>query len=202
MQAAAIWATIVALLPASTVSAGLGSPPFGLAAGQTFVGHYTCASKAWLFLTVETATAEAVEAVFHFVYPGSTQHGAFTMHGTWVSGRILKLVPGDWLRPPPEKVVPIGLAGLVMPAADDVPGSADPQRIKGEVLHMGCGEFEAIPLPPSVPPPSLPPSSPPPPPPLGQPDRTGPRGGRQRGAGGRRWRRRRGGRADGRLLAH
>jgi len=84
-------------------------PPFGLAAGQTFAGHYTCGSTAWLFLTIESVTPESVDAIFHFLYPGSTQSGVFEVHGTFVHGRVLKLVsvrpacrwrgPGSRLQP-------------------------------------------------------------------------------------------------------
>eukprot|EP00967_Tisochrysis_lutea_P072918 scaffold97426_cov30-Tisochrysis_lutea.AAC.2 len=67
--------------------------PFGLEPGQTFVGHYTCGSTAWLFLTIEAASTERVDAAFHFLYPGSTQSGVFELHGTFIhGGRVLKMV--------------------------------------------------------------------------------------------------------------
>jgi len=87
----------LAAVAASVTQCGAADPPgwvapFGLAAGQTFVGHYTCGSTAWLFLTIESATSERVDAAFHFLYPGSTQNGAFELRGSFMQGRVLKLV--------------------------------------------------------------------------------------------------------------
>ncbi|KAL1523499.1 hypothetical protein AB1Y20_018437 [Prymnesium parvum] len=111
------------------------SSAHGLLPGSVYAGHYVCGSPAWLLLHIEAADAAAVDAIFHFVYPRSTLHGAFSMRGSFSSdlGRLLLLTPREWIHRPPGKVVPIGLAGLV---------SADGARIAGEVLHSGCGSFE------------------------------------------------------------
>lgn len=124
------------LLGAAAAGSGASTPsepPHGLREG-VYVGHYVCGSSAWLLLHVEAASAGMVNAVFHFVYPSSTQHGAFELKGSWVNeGRVLRLVPGDWLDAPPTRVVPVGIAGVV---------SGDGSRFKGEVLNAGCGGFD------------------------------------------------------------
>jgi hypothetical protein len=107
-----------------------------LAPGDVFAGHYVCGSAAWMLLYIERVGEgdEGVEAVFHFVYPGSTQHGAYKLKGSFeTGGRVLKLAPGEWLQRSAGKVVPVGVMGLL---------SDDGECFSGEVLHMSCGRFE------------------------------------------------------------
>ena len=106
-----------------------------LRSGALYAGHYKCGSPAWLLLHVEEVTESTVNAVFHFVYPSSGQYGAFELSGSFSAkeGRLLRLNPGEWVHRAPGKVLQIGLAGIV---------SADGSRIKGEVMHMGCGGFD------------------------------------------------------------
>ena len=102
--------------------------------GAVFAGQYMCGSPAWLMLHIEMADAPAVTAAFHFIYPTTSQTGAFAMSGTISNENILRLQPGEWLQKPPgKKVIPVGLAGIV---------SDDGTRIKGEVMHLGCGSFD------------------------------------------------------------
>uniref|UniRef100_A0A7S4BC79 Uncharacterized protein n=1 Tax=Chrysotila carterae TaxID=13221 RepID=A0A7S4BC79_CHRCT len=98
-----------------------------------YAGHYTCGNTAWLLLRVERATEKEVHAVFHFVYPASTQQGAFEVHGIYGENSVLKLTPTRWLHKPPGRVVPVGLAGVVSDSGG---------RFKGEVLHSNCGGFD------------------------------------------------------------
>ena len=99
--------------------------------GDVYAGHYTCGSPAWLILSIESGAAEAVEAVFTFLYPKSTQHGAYALRGT-IRGRVLQLDPADWLQLPPGKVEPVGLMGVL---------SHDGDSFTGEVMHASCGRF-------------------------------------------------------------
>jgi hypothetical protein len=109
---------------------------FSLTPGDVFAGAYSCGSAAYLLLHIESVTMSEVTAVFHFVYPSSTQHGAYLVRGSWdtsPSTRRLKLVPAEWIHAPKGKIVPVGLFGFV---------SEDGLRITGEVLHGSCGRFQ------------------------------------------------------------
>ena len=66
----------------------------GLREGTLFAGHYQCGSPAWLLLNIEEVTESTINAIFHFVYPTSGQHGAFAMSGSFSAkeGRLLRLV--------------------------------------------------------------------------------------------------------------
>ena len=111
-----------------------GQAPYGWSAGMVLVGSYTCRTPAWLILHVHACNASAVEAVFQFVYPTTTQHGAFWVSGQFGATRALKLAPTTaWLTPAPPRVVPVGLLGII---------SDEGRRFKGEVLHGGCGGFD------------------------------------------------------------
>lgn len=101
-------------------------------AGDVFVGSYTCGTAAWLFMHIEQVSAEAVSAVFHFVYPTSTQHGAYVLQGRFVRPGVLKFEPGAWLHTATGKIVPVGLTGMM---------SMDGSTFSGEVLHNSCGSF-------------------------------------------------------------
>ncbi|KAL3913146.1 MAG: hypothetical protein SGPRY_008088 [Prymnesium sp.] len=107
----------------------------GLVNGSIFAGHYQCGSSAWLLLHLEEVSEVDVSAVFHFVYPSSSQHGAYTMSGQFSTseGRLLRLHPKEWVDRPPGKVEPVGLAGVISP---------DGLRIKGEIMHLGCDGFD------------------------------------------------------------
>ena len=91
---------------------------------MVLVGSYTCRTPAWLILHVHACNASAVEAVFQFVYPTTTQHGAFWVSGQFGATRALKLAPTTaWLTPAPPRVVPVGLLGII---------SDEGRRFKGE----------------------------------------------------------------------
>ena len=80
-----------------------GQAPYGWSAGMVLVGSYTCRTPAWLILHVHACNASAVEAVFQFVYPTTTQHGAFWVSGQFGATRALKLAPTTaWLTPAPR----------------------------------------------------------------------------------------------------
>ena len=57
-------------------------------------------------------------------------------------------LPGEWIVPPPRRIMPVGLAGFVLgvepPPGEEVDSTLPfvAHRIKGEVLHSGCGGFE------------------------------------------------------------
>ena len=105
-----------------------------LVPGAVYVGHYYCGSYAWLMFHVEEVSDEGVQAVFHFMYPSSTQHGAYLMRGKYHSNRrIMRFEPVDWLFQSAGKVVKVGLAGIV---------SADGESFAGEVVHLSCGKFQ------------------------------------------------------------
>ena len=111
-----------------------GEPPYGWRAGMVFAGNYACRTPAWLLLHLHSCNSTNVEAIFQFIYPTSTQHGAFWVSGTFGATRALKLAPGGaWLGAPPPRVVPVGLLGVI---------SDEGRRFKGEVLHGGCGSFD------------------------------------------------------------
>ena len=106
-----------------------------ISAGDVYVGSYRCGSPAWLLLQIEEASEKSIKAVFHFVYPSSTQHGAYLMRGSWdeKNSRILNFEPGAWIHAAIGKVVPVGLMGIF---------SSDGNTFSGEVMHKSCGKFE------------------------------------------------------------
>ena len=110
-----------------------GLRPAALAAGQLWIGHYTCHTPAWLLLHIEMVNATGLRAVFQFVYPSTAQTGSFLMHGTFGSGGVVKLLSGKWIDQPPGNVVPVSLLGVLQPSG---------LTYRGEVLHTGCGSFE------------------------------------------------------------
>ena len=117
---------------------GQSEPANVLREGTIFAGHYHCGSPAWLLLYIEEVKATSFSAVFHFLYPTSSQHGAFAMSGTISEATeetqsILRLKPGNWVHKAPGKVMPVGLTGVI---------SLGGSRIKGEVMHLGCGGFD------------------------------------------------------------
>ena len=78
---------------ASAAADDLPSPglrPAALAAGQLWMGSYTCHTPAWLLLHIEMVNATGLRAVFQFVYPSTAQTGSFIMHGTFGSGGMVK----------------------------------------------------------------------------------------------------------------
>ena len=67
------------------------------------------------------------------MYPSSTQHGAYLMHGKYqANSRILNFSPAEWLHQSNGKVVPVGLMGVV---------DEDGDSYVGEVMHLSCGKF-------------------------------------------------------------
>ena len=59
-------------------------------------------------MSVEQSSSEGVAAVFHFLYPGSTQHGAYSLTGKYeLNGRVLRFKPAGWLHQSAGKVVPV-----------------------------------------------------------------------------------------------
>jgi len=110
-----------------------GLRPAALAAGQLWIGHYTCHTPAWLLLHIEMVNATGLRAVFQFLYPSTAQTGSFLMHGTFGSGGVVKLLSGKWIDQPPGNVVPVSLLGVLQPSG---------LTYRGEVLHTGCGSFE------------------------------------------------------------
>ena len=110
-----------------------GLRPAALAAGQLWIGHYTCHTPAWLLLHIEMVNATGLRAVFQFVYPSTAQTGSFLMHGTFGNGGVVKLLSGKWIDQPPGNVVPVSLLGVLQPSG---------LTYRGEVLHTGCGSFE------------------------------------------------------------
>lgn len=102
--------------------------------GAVYAGQYMCGSAAWLMLHFEQVNEQGVSAVFHFLYPGSTQHGAYVMTGKHeMSGRVLRFEPAEWLWQSQGKVVKVGLMGVI---------SEDGSSISGEVMHLSCGRFQ------------------------------------------------------------
>ena len=77
--------------------------------------------------------AWAIKGVFHFVYPGSTQHGAYEVEGSMDDERLLRLSAGEWILPSVGKVVPVGLAGFFSPQLG---------TYEGEIMHASCGTFK------------------------------------------------------------
>ena len=113
-----------------------------LRAGEVWAGNYTCGSApAWLLLHVE-AVRPRVEAVFHFVYPTSGTHGAFTVvegsAGAEVSSAVdgaLVLDAGEWLMRP-DGAEMVGMQCSVL--------AAEPARMFGAILHTHCEAFELV----------------------------------------------------------
>ena len=99
-----------------------GQAPYGWTAGMVLVGSYTCRTPAWLILHVHACNASAVEAVFQFVYPTTTQHGAFWVSGQFGATRALKLAPTTaWLTPAPprecRRTVPCWIGASIRPSS-------------------------------------------------------------------------------------
>ena len=120
------------------LSSIVAEPTPTLTPGDVFAGSYVCGNPAWLLLHVIEPTDDTrpFSAVFHFVYPSSTQHGAYTLSGApFVSRgpRTIQLEPGAWISSAQGKVVPVGLLGVL---------SDDGATFSGEVLHGSCGRFE------------------------------------------------------------
>ncbi len=115
------------------VSCSLGS----FSTGELYAGTYTCGSPAWLFLHIHDASEQRVNAVFQFLYPSSTQNGAYEVHGKYRDAvsptrRAVQFEPGVWVAAA-GKVVRVGLLGIL---------SEDGDTFAGEVLHSSCGSFE------------------------------------------------------------
>ena len=106
-----------------------------MAAGDVYAGSYQCGSAAWLLIHIEKATSEGVDAIFHFLYPSSTQHGAYAMHGEWdkASSQILSFEPAEWLWAKAVKVQKVGIMGIV---------SENGESFAGEIMHAACGKFQ------------------------------------------------------------
>ena len=74
-----------------------------MAPGDIFAGSYMCGNVAWLLLHMhEPAEAGVLTATFHFLYPSSTQHGAYTLKGKVVDApgrrrRLIQFEPGEWI---------------------------------------------------------------------------------------------------------
>ena len=105
-----------------------------MAAGDVYAGSYQCGTAAWLLMHIERATSEGVDAIFHFLYPTSTQHGAYAMRGEWdkTSRQILSFEPAEWLWAKATKVQKVGIMGIV---------SEDGESFAGEIMHESCGKF-------------------------------------------------------------
>jgi hypothetical protein len=109
--------------------------------GEVWAGNYTCGSApAWLLLHIE-AVRPRVEAVFHFVYPNSGTHGAFTVveapsaeASSAVAGRLV-LDAGSWLMRP-DNAEMVGMHCGVL--------AAEPARMVGAILHPHCEAFELV----------------------------------------------------------
>ena len=74
----------------------------GFSSGALYAGSYTCGTPAWLFLHVDEASDERVTAVFHFLYPSSTQNGAYQIRGKYRDAplpmrRAVQFEPGHWV---------------------------------------------------------------------------------------------------------
>ena len=109
----------------------------GFSSGALYAGSYTCGTPAWLFLHVDEASDERVTAVFHFLYPSSTQNGAYQIRGKYRDAplpmrRAVQFEPGHWVVTA-GKVVRVGLLGIL---------SEDGSTFAGEVLHSSCGSFQ------------------------------------------------------------
>lgn len=112
-----------------------------LQSGEVWAGNYTCgAAPAWLLLHVE-AVHPRVEAVFHFVYPNSGTHGAFTVvegasgeTSSAVAGALV-LEAGAWLMRP-ENAEMVGMQCSVL--------AAETSRMVGAILHPHCEAFELV----------------------------------------------------------
>ena len=127
---------VAALL--SLLSSIAAEPAPTLTPGDVFAGSYVCGNPAWLLLHVlePNDDTKPFSAVFHFVYPSSTQHGAYMLSGAPFASRgpsTIQLEPGAWISSAKGKVVPVGLLGVL---------SADGTTFSGEVLHASCGRFE------------------------------------------------------------
>ena len=48
-----------------------------------YFGRYKCGNYAHLMLHIERVGGEGIDAIFHFLYPSSTQHGAYFMRGSY-----------------------------------------------------------------------------------------------------------------------
>ena len=118
------------------------SPPASFTADTLYAGKYTCGTRdAWLMLHVEQVNdgKEGISAAFHFIYPESTQHGAYLVRGHFShGGRILRLLPatsaadGGWLHRA-SKIIPVGLLGSF---------EAEGATFKGQILHSSCSGFQ------------------------------------------------------------
>ena len=109
----------------------------GFSTGEVYAGSYTCGTPAWLFLHIDEASDERVNAVFHFLYPSSTQNGAYQVRGKYRDAlspmrRAVQFEPGHWVVTA-GKVVRVGLLGIL---------SEDGSTFAGEVLHSSCGSFQ------------------------------------------------------------
>ena len=109
----------------------------GFSTGELYAGSYTCGTPAWLFLHIDEASDERVNAVFHFLYPSSTQNGAYQVRGKYRDAllpmrRAVQFEPGHWVVTA-GKVVRVGLLGIL---------SEDGSTFAGEVLHSSCGSFQ------------------------------------------------------------
>ncbi|KAJ1634840.1 hypothetical protein T492DRAFT_970305 [Pavlovales sp. CCMP2436] len=103
-----------------------------------WAGNYSCGgTSAWLLLHVEDSSP--LQAVFHFVYPRSGTHGAFTVREPVGGGdsdgpRSFVLDSGEWVREVAHTEM-VGLAGRL---------SDDGMRLEGRILHDGCDGFALV----------------------------------------------------------
>lgn len=107
--------------------------PFGMEIGEVWAGNYTCGVPAWMLLHV-TGTFP-LEAVFHFAYPNSGTHGAFSVKQTGdVDGGVVTLDAYEWMYRP-QNTEMVGLQGALRD---------DGKRFKGIILHENCGDFSLV----------------------------------------------------------
>ena len=81
----AIAATLVALMVMLGAHASAVETREAFAAGDVFAGSYVCGNAAWLLLHIHSSgptQGSSNSATFHFLYPSSTQHGAYSLSGT------------------------------------------------------------------------------------------------------------------------
>ena len=124
----------MALLRRASLLLAIVTASTNLVPDSLYFGRYKCGNYAHLMLHIERVDEEGIDAIFHFLYPSSTQHGAYFMRGSYeFGGRVIKLEPVDWLLKPIGKVVMVGLMGVI---------SADNDTFAGEVMHGSCGKFE------------------------------------------------------------
>lgn len=148
----------VLLLSCARGGGGEASQPLSraelLPVGSVFAGNYSCGHvPAWLLLHIEAS--DPLEAVFHFVYPNSGTHGAFTLREVGVEAsenalaghsqpsngaardpRRFELFAEEWVKVA-ENTEMVGMQGHVAEGSNS-------KRLVGTVLHSQCQQFELV----------------------------------------------------------